>query len=170
MLNTQKRIMTEIPDIEKIYNKIQLTFTSTPLDDPSIHIHIHLYDPHYNQFERVVPKELDIILTKYYPFKPPEIVIKNKEYLTTVPHNEIIKYRIKMPNIILPFKEHCLHCHFITTEERWSPAFSIKDIIKRIEEVEKTKQIIFHKVFLERFHIPNEISNTILSFIHPFRF
>ena len=168
MLTPQKRIITEIPNIEKIYNKIQITFTSRQLDNPSIHI--HLYDPHYNQFERSVPKELDIILTANYPFNPPGIIIKNKEYLTTVPHNEIIKYRIKMPNIILPFKEHCLHCYFITTEEKWSPAFTIKDIIKQIEEVEKTKQIIFHKVFLERFHIPNEISNTILSFIHPFRF
>jgi hypothetical protein len=168
MIPAQKRIMTELPEIEKIYNKIQITFTSTPSDNPSIHI--HLYDPHYNELKRIIPKELDIILTKNYPFKPPEIVIKNKKYMRTIPHNGVIEYRRKMPNIILPFKEDCLHCYFITKQENWSPRFCIKDIIKQIEELEKTKQIIFHKVFLERFNIPNELSNTILSFIHPVHF
>jgi len=113
MIITRKRLFTEIPDLEKIYNKVQITF------DNKTKINVYLYDPIKSTTQSIeetyIPASIEFIVSSDYPFKPPMIQMNSNQYLSTIPHHDLSKYKLKFP-----FKGKCLHCNFIT-KENWSP-------------------------------------------------
>ena len=77
--------------------------------------------------------EIKIVLPKHYPFHPPEVFIKNKDYKRSLQcHSKRINTILKQNDI------HCLCCSTVLCDNNWSPTYTI---VKIIDEVLKTKNI-----------------------------
>ena len=155
---TRKRLDREIPHLEEKYKKIQVTYEK---GNPT---NIILYDP----IEENLPKTLEIDICKNYPFKPPIIKVDSTNYLTTLPHYEINKYRKLMPYKDLPFQGDCLHCEFITKMD-WSAALLLRHVLEQIKKIQETKRMIKEYLMLQiiekKFRIPPEINQLIHSYL-----
>jgi ubiquitin-protein ligase len=152
-----KRINNEIPELQKLYRKITVTYE---IENP---INIILYDPS----SKTLPETLEFQISKDYPFTPPKIYRNNSPYLKSLPHITTEKYRKEIKKQFR-FIGNCIHCDFII-KDNWSPAISIKHILLDMEKIEELRQIIYQDKYLQKigikYNIPKEITDMIHSFI-----
>ena len=117
----EKRLSNELPELEKKYKKVVVS--------------------HNNNLQRrdiiiVVNDIYKIILNKYYPFKPPDLLVKNKNYLNLLAHQT--PYIIKQ---LQKKKINCLCCKSIICSNNWN---ATKKLIDIIDEYKKNKTFILN--------------------------
>ena len=167
-MTTHKRILNELLELVHISNKIEI---STPQQQeqqqkqskyqPQLIITLsdNTLAPKYKSIQFEIPKS--------YPFAAPQILINNRYFTQSIPHVELSDYRSKIKKP-LPFTTgKCLHCNFIV-KDAWSPALGLKEILKEINNVQKTQRLIQEYILLKYISSQKELPNEITQIIHEF--
>ena len=148
----QKRIIIELtktyPDLQKKYN---INYSLIPLN----------YDEKINQIGLIYNNNMKLIFTNFnsYPFKPPDIQLKNARYsiwlanITKNKSNDIIflAYIFTVINIPITYKyfktipnnNDCLCCDSLACSNIWNPSYNLFDLT--IEYLSRKKLELFLK-------------------------
>ena len=154
-----KRIISEIPHLSTIYDKIEITVSKKQDATPNPNIKITLYDT-------TTPQCIQFTIAKDYPFQPPQLTINNKPFLKTLPHTQLTNYRDKIRKP-LPVIGDCLHCNFIL-KDAWSPALGMKQVLQEVAKVQKTRRIIQEYILILHLTKQKQLPQEIADIIHEF--
>lgn len=95
---------------------------------------------------------IEIIVNKYYPFKPPYISVNEYSYnkllenrnFSTKLTNDYFKYKLKLKNDFC-----CIQCNSIIRINMWAPNYGIKEILDEINEIFEVKQKIIEGICVD---------------------
>lgn len=147
-----KRLNNEIENIMNYY---------TDKKEPNFEIDVKYK---LTTIELRLPNEITILLPKHYPFHPPEVFIKNKDYKRSLQcSSKKITYYLKQRNI------NCLCCSTVLCDNIWSPIYTIVKIIDEVLITKNIKKRVGYELALDELThkkgLPEIMKQEILQFL-----
>ena len=121
-------------------------------------LHINIVDEKkiiINIINNTYISSFHLVLDKYYPFSPPEVIFFLNNNTDTSPQNYIqilgllnfMNFKINLNNSGL----ECMCCSTLVCKDNWTPKKSLKNVINEIKIIvkevgKKRKQIILNKI------------------------
>jgi len=102
---------------------------------------------------------INVVFERDYPFYPPNIFINGSRlaYSPSFIPNRILVDYVK--------SKHCPCCNTITCVDRWTPAFSILDILKEYTCYVKEIKDVHRVSIIQNISFPKELIKEISSYI-----
>lgn len=115
----------------------------------------NVFTLNYNQ------KQYIIDVGKFYPFRPPELIISNCNIISYNPR----LYPIRLWNAYKKETGECICCHNMLCPDNWSPACRIFHVIHEYETfIERLKTIQKKRIF-QHVQLPDDMIYYILDFV-----
>ena len=131
----KKRITHELNEIVKVYSLISVNF------DPSLNLlDIIIEDTEHNNIYKFV-------IGNQYPFKPPQIFVNLKPYLSIL-NIKSVEFGNHLSELI--GQNCCLCCNTITRDINWSPCYTLEKLILEIRQFQWHRRAVTQKITTEQ--------------------
>lgn len=121
-------------------------------------LHINIVDEKtitINIINNTIISSFNLVLNKYYPFSPPEVIFFLNNNTDTLPQNYIqilgllnsMNFKVNLNNSDL----ECLCCSTLVCKDNWTPKKSLKNVINEIKIIvkavgKKRQHILLNKI------------------------